>query len=54
VRTRLPFAVWAIAAVVTLASLISSLVHAYDPSHHAIPSAEQRVQPKIVAHQARV
>ena len=35
VRTRLPFAAWAIAAVVTLASLISSLVHAYDPSHHA-------------------
>ena len=54
VRTRLPFAVWAIAAVVTLASLISSLVHAYYPSRHAIPSAEQRVQPKIVAHQARV
>ena len=49
VRTRLPFAAWAIAAVVTLASLISSLVHAYDPSDHGIPSA-----PKIVAHQARV
>jgi hypothetical protein len=54
VRSRLPLAAWAIAAVVTLASLISSLVHAYDPSHHGIPSAEQRVQPKIVAHQARV
>ena len=53
VRTRLPFAAWAIAAVVTLASLISSLVHD-DPSRHGIPSAEQRVQPKIVAHQARV
>ncbi|MGA7456836.1 MAG: hypothetical protein WBW51_05870 [Methyloceanibacter sp.] len=54
VRTRLPLAAWAIAAIVTLASLMSSLLHAYDPWLHGMPSAEQRVQPKIVAHQAKV
>jgi hypothetical protein len=48
VRTRLPFAAWAIAAVVTLASLISSLVHAYDPS--PAYRAQQRVRGKRAHH----
>jgi hypothetical protein len=54
VRSRVPLAAWAIAAVVTLASLMSSLLQAHDLSHHGVPSAEQRLQPKIVAHQAKV
>jgi hypothetical protein len=54
VRTRVPLAAWAVAAVVTLVSLMSSLLHAYDPSGQLMPSAEQRLQPKIVAHQAKV
>lgn len=54
VRSRVPLAAWAIAAVVTLASLMSSLLQAHDLSHHGAPSAEQRLQPKIVAHQAKV
>jgi hypothetical protein len=54
VRTRLPLAAWAIAAAVTLASLMSSLLHAYHPADRFLPSAEQRMQPKIVVHQAKV
>jgi hypothetical protein len=54
VRSRVPLAAWAVAAVVTLVSLMSSLLQAYDPLGHAVPSAEQRMQPKIVAHQAKV
>jgi hypothetical protein len=54
VRSRVPLEAWAVAAIVTLISLMSSLLHAYDPSGHAMPSAEQRMQPKIVAHQAKV
>jgi hypothetical protein len=54
VRPRLPLAAWAVAAAVTLASLMSSLLHAYPPSDRFLPSAEQRMQPKIVVHQAKV
>jgi len=54
VRTRLPLAAWAVAAAVTLASLMSSLLHASPPSDGFMPSAEQRMAPKIVAHQAKV
>ncbi|MCJ7526670.1 MAG: hypothetical protein MUO37_00940 [Methyloceanibacter sp.] len=49
VRTRLPLAAWAVAAAVTLASLMSSLLHAPLPFDHAMPSAEQGVQPKHAA-----
>ena len=54
VRTRLPLAAWAVAAAVTLASLMPSLLHAPTPFDHAMPSAEQGVQPKITAHQSKV
>ena len=51
VRTRIPLAVWAVAAVVTLFSLTSSLLH-LPASNHALPSAEQEVLP--IVHQAKV
>ena len=54
VRTRIPLAGWAVAAVVTLYSLMSSLVFATPPSDHAMPRAEQPIQPKIMAHHAKV
>ena len=54
VRTRLPLAAWAVAAAVTLASLMSSLLHAPQPTDRAMPSAEQGVAPKIALHQAKV
>ena len=54
VRTRLPLAAWAVAAVVTLFSLMSALLHASAPADHALPSAEQGVQPKVGSHQAKV
>lgn len=54
VRTRLPLAAWAVAVVVTLVSLMSSLLHAPLPSNHAMPSAEQGVQPQERSHQAKV
>ena len=54
VRTRVPLAAWAVAAVVTLFSLMSSLLHAPAPSDHAIPSAGQGTQPQNGSHQAKV
>ncbi len=54
VRTRVPLAAWAVAAIVTLFSLMSALLHAHAPSDHALPSAEQGVQPKVGSHQAKV
>ena len=54
VRTRVPLAAWAIAAIVTLFSLVSSLLHAPGPADHALPSAEQGAQPKGGSHQAKV
>ena len=35
VKTRLPLAAWAVAGLVTLFSLLSTLMHA---PHHALPS----------------
>ena len=41
VRTRLPLAAWAVAGVVTIISLMSSLWQAHHPIDHGMPSAEQ-------------
>lgn len=54
VRTRVPLAAWAVAAVITLFSLMSSLLHATHLSDHAMPRAEQDFQTKTVSHQAKV
>jgi hypothetical protein len=55
VRTRLPLAAWAVAAVVTLFSLMSSLLQqAPAPFSHAMPSAEQGAEPETTSHQAKV
>lgn len=54
VRTRVPLPVWAAAAVVTLFSLMSSLMHWAPLSDHVMPRAEQADQPKVVSHQAKV
>ena len=54
VRTRLPLAAWAVAAVVALVSVMSSLWQAHHPIDRAVPSAEQRILSKIVALQAKV
>jgi hypothetical protein len=54
VRTRIPLAAWAVAAIVTLFSLMSSLLHTHTSSDHALPSAEQGAQPKAGSHQAKV
>ncbi len=54
VRTRLPLAAWAVAGVVTLVSLLSSLWQAHHPMTHGIPSAEQRILTKVLAQQAKV
>jgi hypothetical protein len=51
VRTRVPLAAWAVAAVITLFSLMSSLLHATQPFDH-MPRAEQPT--KAVSHQAKV
>jgi len=40
VKTRLPLAAWAFAAVITLCSIVSSLVHGLAPGH-AMLSFEQ-------------
>lgn len=53
VRTRLPLAAWAVAAVVTLFSLVSSLLHAHQPLGHAMPSADES-PPAHMPHQAKV
>ncbi len=52
VRTRIPLPVWAVAAVVTLFSLMSSLTHLPATSNHAMPSAEQETTP--IVHQVKV
>lgn len=41
VKTRLPLAAWAVAGLVTLFSLMSTLVHA---PHNALPSVQQAAQ----------
>jgi hypothetical protein len=54
VRTRVPLAVWAVAGVVTLFSLMSTLLHLPAPSHHAVPQAEQGIEQQDAVHQAKV
>ncbi len=51
VKTRLPIEAWALAALVTLFSLVSSISHL--ASHHASPGLEQATQQGTVQ-QARV
>ena len=53
VRSRVPLAGWAVAALITLYSLISSLLHTTQPSNH-MPWAEQNLPAKAVSHQAKV
>ena len=52
VRTRLPLEAWALAGLVALFSLVSSLAHV-SVTDHARPSLEQADQVKS-SHQARV
>jgi hypothetical protein len=54
VRTRVPLAAWAIAALVTLFSLMSSFLHSLDPAGHWMPRAEQIERPSVISHQAKV
>jgi hypothetical protein len=54
VRTRVPLAAWAIAAIVALYSVMSSLLHVAPHSDHATPRAEQADQPVTTSHQAKV
>jgi hypothetical protein len=54
VRSRIPLAGWAVAAMVTLLSLMSSFLHSIPFSDHAMPRAEQELRQKGVSHQAKV
>jgi hypothetical protein len=54
IRTRLPLAAWAVAALVTLFSLMASLVHAPATSDRAMPSTEQADSQGQAVHQARL
>jgi hypothetical protein len=54
VKTRLPVAAWAIAGLVTLFSLMSTLLHPSTPSHRAMPQAEQGIEQQNAVHQAKV
>jgi hypothetical protein len=54
VKTRLPVAAWAIAGVVTLFSLMSTVLHHPVPPHRAIPQAEQGTEPQDAVHRAKV
>jgi hypothetical protein len=51
VRTRIPLAAWALAAVVAIYSVMSSVLQAA-PQDHAMPRAEQADRP--ANHQAKV
>ena len=53
VKTRLPVAAWAIAGVVTLFSLMSTVLPLPAPSH-GLPQAEQGAEPQYAEHQAKV
>jgi hypothetical protein len=53
VRTRIPLAIWAVAAVVTLFSLTSSLLH-LPTSNYGLPSAAWEVPSINMFHQAKV
>ena len=55
VKTRLPVAAWAIAGVVTLFSLMSTVLQAPCAVRHAMPQAEQGERSrKARSHQAKV
>jgi hypothetical protein len=54
VKTRLPVAAWAIAGLVTLFSLMSTLLHHPTLSHRAMPQAEQGIEQQDAVHQAKV
>ena len=45
---------WAMAAAITLFSLMSSFLHSTPFSDHAMPRAEQELQQKALSHQAKV
>jgi hypothetical protein len=47
VKTRLPIKVWSLAAIVTLFSLASSIIHSHDASDHAI-YAGVAASPRII------
>jgi hypothetical protein len=53
-KSRLPLSVWLLAALVTLFSLASSLMHEGTMSHQAVSVAEQGFQPEHEAHEASV
>jgi hypothetical protein len=53
VKTRLPLEAWALAGLVTLFSLVSSLMH-MPLSDHAKPSLEQATGQGKASQQARV
>ncbi len=53
IRTRLPIEAWALAGLVALFSLVSSLVHMSD-ADHTRPSLEQATDQVKSAQQARV
>jgi hypothetical protein len=53
VRSRVPPAGWAVAAMIALFSLMSSFLHAIQPSDH-MPRAEQHLPAKAMSHQAKV
>jgi len=52
VRTRLPLRAWAVAAGMTLFSLLYSLMHP-QPSAGTVPSVEQGVHPAFFAQQEK-
>jgi hypothetical protein len=54
VKTRLPVAAWAIAGLVTLFSLMSTVLHMSPTAHQEMPQAEQGAEPQQAVHQAKV
>jgi hypothetical protein len=54
VKSRLPISAWFLAALVTLFSFVSSLMHVGTMSDQAISVAEQRNQPEHESHEASV
>ena len=54
VKTRVPLAAWALAATVTLASILVSLLQAVEPTNHASSGAGHGLQTEIASHQAKV
>ncbi len=54
VRTRLPLAAWAVAGVVTLVSLMSSLWQSHHAVDRVMPSAAQHILAKPLVQQAKL